>query len=82
LLEVSIGAGGNKEKPQSERDKAQGRCIVRRDKKRCGRLLQRTNVYLWKDPKGPLAPEEGQRPYSSMYRRTKAYLALSSTSSE
>ena len=41
--------------------KPEGHCIARRGKKKMQITATSGNVYLWKDPEGPLAPEEGQK---------------------
>jgi hypothetical protein len=56
----------NRDKPRETRDKPRRALYSKQDKKEIQNTATSGNVYLWKDPKGPLAPEEGQRPYSTV----------------
>ena len=61
---VPVGAGPNAERPQTARGKgAEWQWMARQDET----YRQREdNDILGRDPEGPLAPEEGQRPYSTV----------------
>ena len=67
MVPDDVGAVGNREKPRSRRDKARRALYCETRQEEMQKTATNGNVYLGRDPEGPLAPEEGQRPYSSVY---------------
>jgi hypothetical protein len=55
--------GTEREAPKQEGQSPKG-AVLRDETRRMQKTATNGNVYLGRDPEGPLAPEEGQRPYS------------------
>ena len=58
------GAGGNKQRAPKREGQSPKGAVLRDETRRMQKTATNGNVYLGRDPEGPLAPEEGQRPYS------------------
>ena len=60
----AVGAGGNKQRAPKREGQSPKGAVLRDETRRMQKTATNGNVYLGRDPEGPLAPEEGQRPYS------------------